>query len=168
VFGSDEVNWLGIYLQQGPGEEGLAPESYQLSFSSYTTEMDDYFLHQSGERSKSAKRPERKIPPRMRALIRNMENTASPGFTAAAELLLELNITERKKFEAALRKHEKSALLRRTIDANKVYIEIRDETDVSADARTASDLAEASQKPAVLLVLKSRMVSVKTWTTANP
>src|SRR6185312_11017060 len=53
VFGTDEVNWLGIYLQQGPGEESLAPESYRLSFSSYTTEMDDYFLHQSGERSKS-------------------------------------------------------------------------------------------------------------------
>jgi hypothetical protein len=75
VFGTDEVDWLGIYLQQGPGEESLAPESYQLTFSSYTTEMDDYFLHQSGERSKPAKRPERQIPPRMRALIRDMEDS---------------------------------------------------------------------------------------------
>jgi hypothetical protein len=130
--------------------------------------MDDYFLHQSGERSKSAKRPERQIPPRMRALIRDMENTASPGFTAAAELLLELSIAERKKFETALRKHENSPFPRRTIDANKVYIEIRDETDVEADARTASDLAVASQKAAVLLVLKPRVVSVRSWTTANP
>ena len=168
VFGTDEVNWLGIYLQQGPGEESLAPESYQLSFSSYTTEMDDYFLHQSGERSKSAKRPERQITPRMRALIMDMENTCSPGFTAATELILELSIAERKKLEAALRKHEKSASPSRTIDANKVYIEIRDESDVSEDARTAFDLAAASQKPAVLLVLKPRLVSVKTCTTANP
>lgn len=47
-------------------------------------------------------------------------------------------------------------------------IEIRDESDVSADVRTAVDLAAASQKPAVLLALKPRRVSVKTWTTANP
>jgi hypothetical protein len=168
VFGTDEVNWLGIYLLQGPGEESLAPESYQLSFSSYTTEMDDYFLHQSGERSKPAKRPERQIPPRMRALIRDMEDTASPGFTAATELLLDLTIAERKKFEAALCKHEKSALPARAIDAKKVYIEIRDETDVPTAARTASDLATAMQKPAVVLVLKPRVVSVRSWNTANP
>lgn len=168
VFGTDEVNWLGIYLQQGPGEESLAPESYQLSFSSYTTEMDDYFLHQSGERSKPAKRPERQIPPRMRALIRDMEDTASPGFTTATELLLDLTITERKKFEAALRKHEKSALPARTIDAKRAFIEIHDETDVPGAARTASDLAGAMQKPAVVLVLKHRVVSVRSWNTADP
>ena len=168
VFGTDEVNWLGIYLQQGPGEENLAPESYQLTFSSYTTEMDDYFLHQSGERTKPAKRPERQIPPRMRALIRNMEDTASPGFTAATELLLGLTIAERKKLETALRKHEKSALPARTIDAKKVYIEIRDETDVPANARRATDLATAMQKPAVVLVLKPRVVSVRSWTAENP
>ena len=168
VFGTDEVNWLGIYLQQGPGEESLAPESYQLSFSSYTTEMDDYFLHQSGERSKPAKRPERQIPPRMRALIRDMEDTASPGFTAATELLLDLTITERKKFEAVLRKHEKSSLPARTIDTKKVYIEIRDEIDMPATARMASDLARAMQKPVVVLVLKPRVVSVRSWNTANP
>jgi hypothetical protein len=168
VFGTDEVNWLGIYLQQGPGEENLAPESYQLSFSSYTTEMDDYFLHQSGEKSKPAKRPTRQIPPRMRALIRNMEDTASPGFTAATELLLDLTIAERKKFEAVLRKHEKSALQVRTIDTKKVHIEIRDETDIPATARTASDLATAMQKPAVVLALKPRVISVRRWNTANP
>jgi hypothetical protein len=56
-----------------------------------------------------------------------------------------------KKFEAGLRKHEKSALPARTIDAKKVYIEIRDETDVPAAAQTASDLATAMQKPAVVL-----------------
>jgi hypothetical protein len=168
VFGTDEVNWLGIYLQQGPGEESLAPQSYQLSFSSYTTEMDDYFLHQSGERSKPAKRPERQIPPRMRALIRDMEHTASPGFTAATELLLDLTIAERKKFEAALRKHEKSALPERTINAKKVFIEIRTETHVSANAQRATDLATAMQKPAVVLALKPRVVSVRSWTAENP
>lgn len=168
VFGADEVNWLGIYLQQGPGEESLAPESYQLSFSSYTTEMDDYFLHQSGERSKAAKRPERQIPPRMRALIRDVENAASPGFTAVTELLLDLTIAERKKFEAALRKHEKLALPARVIDAKTVYIEICGETDVPAAARTASELATAMQKPAVVLVLKPGSVSVRSWNTANP
>jgi hypothetical protein len=168
VFGTDEVNWLGIYLQQGPGEESLAPESYQLSFSSYTTEMDDYFLHQSGERSKPSKRPERQIPPRMRALIRDMEGTASPGYTAATELLLDLTIAERKKFEAALRKHEKSALPARTIDAKKVYIEIRDDTDDPTAATTASDLATTMQKPAIVLGLTPRAVSVRSWTIAKP
>jgi hypothetical protein len=130
--------------------------------------MDDYFLHQSGERTKPAKRPERQIPPRMRALIRDMEDIASPGFTAAAELLLDLTISERKKFEAALRKHEKSALPVRTVDAKKVYIEIRDENGVPAAARMASELATATQKPTVVLVLKPRVVSVRSWNTANP
>ena len=97
-----------------------------------------------------------------------MEDTASPGFTAATELLLDLTIAERKKFEAALRKHEKSAFPARTIDAKKVYIEIRDETDVQAAARTPIDLATAMQKPAVVLALKPRVVSVRSWDTANP
>lgn len=95
------------------------------------------------------------------------QDTASPGFTAATELLLDLTIAERKKFEAALRKHEKSALPARTIDAKRVYIEIRDETDVPTAAGTASDLATAMQKPAVVLVLKPRVVSVRSWNTAN-
>jgi hypothetical protein len=81
---------------------------------------------------------------------------------------LDLTIAERKKFETALRKHEKSALPARSIDARKVYIEIRAETDVPANARSATDLATAMQKPAVVLVLKPREVSVRSWTAANP
>lgn len=104
----------------------------------------------------------------MRALILDMEDTASPGFTVATELLLGLTIAERKKFEAALRKHEKSVLPARTIDAKKVYIEVRDGNDLLAIARTASDLATAIQKPVVVLVLKPQVVSVRSWTTANP
>jgi hypothetical protein len=104
----------------------------------------------------------------MRALIREIEDAASLGFTAATELLLDLTIAERKKFEAALRKHEKLSLPVRTIDAKKVYIEIRDETDVPAAARTVSVLATAMQKQAVVLVLKPRLVSVQSWNTANP
>lgn len=38
IFGTDEVNWLGIYLKQGPGEESYVPDSYRLTFSSYTTD----------------------------------------------------------------------------------------------------------------------------------
>jgi hypothetical protein len=73
-----------------------------------------------------------------------------------------------QKVETALRKHEKSALPARSIDARKVYIEIRAETDVPANARSATDLATAMQKPAVVLVLKPREVSVRSWTAANP
>jgi hypothetical protein len=54
------------------------------------------------------------------------------------------------------------------IDAKKVYIEIRDETHVPEPARTASDLATTMQKPAVVLVLKPRLVHVRSWDTANP
>jgi hypothetical protein len=168
IFGSDEVNWLGIYLKQGPGEENYATESHRLTFSSYTTDMDDYFLHQSGERSKPAKRPEQEIPLRTRILIRELEDTGSPGFTLVTELLLDLTFAERKRFESVLRKHEKSTLPVRTMEAVKVYIEIRDETNVDPDAKTATTLAVEMQKPTLVLYLKSRTFSVQRWSSAKP
>jgi hypothetical protein len=80
-----------------------------------------------------------------------MEEAASPGFTKVTELLLDLTFAERKKIESVLRKHEKSALSVRTMEAVKVYIEIRDETDDEQDAGMATTLAAATQKPTIVL-----------------
>lgn len=168
IFGTDEVNWLGIYLKQGPGEESYLPDSYRLTYSTYTTDMDDYFLHQSGERSKPAKRPEQEIPSRMRALIRDIEETGSQGFTVATELLLDLTFAERKQFESLLRKHEKSTQPVRLMDAEKVHIEIRDEATPEPDAKPAAALAAALQGPVVVLYLKSGAISVQRWEATKP
>ena len=68
-----------------------------------------------------------------------------------------------------LRKHEKAALPVRMMEAEKVYIEIRDEANGETGAQTATALAATMQKPAVVLYLKKgRTLSVQSWASANP
>jgi hypothetical protein len=168
IFGTDEVNWLGIYLKQGPSDVKYAPESYQLTFSSYTTEMDDYFFYRSGERSKPATRPRQEIPSAMECLIRDIEATATPGYTAVTELLLDLTFSERRKLAALLRKNEKYPLPLRSLDGSRVYVELRSGRSTSESEQRASNLANEMGKPAVVLDLKTQSISVDGWAAATP
>jgi hypothetical protein len=94
IFGTDEINWLGIYIKQGPRDVRQIPESYRLTFTSYTTDMDDYFLYRAGQRPKAAPRPKQEMPGPMEQLIHDIERTAALGFTAVTELLLDLTFRE--------------------------------------------------------------------------
>jgi hypothetical protein len=168
IFGADEVNWLGIYIKQGPSDVRQAPESYRLTFTSYTTEMDDYFLYRAGQRSKAAPRPKQEIPGPMEQLIHDTERTATLGFTAVTELLLDLTFRERRKFAALLRKHEKTSISVRLFETPHLSIEILSDSGHRECSDRALALASASKKPAVTLSLRSRSISSISWSFAAP
>ena len=168
IFGTDEVNWLGIYIKQGPSDVKQTPESYRLTFTSYTTEMDDYFLYRAGQRSKAAPRPEQEIPGPMEGVIQAIEKSATRGFTAVTELLLDLTITERRKLSALLRKHEKTSIPVRLFETPHLSIEVLSNSGYSECSDRAVALANASKKPAVTLALKPRSSSVIAWSFAAP
>jgi hypothetical protein len=168
IFGNDEVNWLGIYIKQGPNDVKQTPESYRLTFTSYTTDMDDYFLYRAGQRSKAAPRPKQEIPGSMEQLIHDIERTATLGFTGVTELLLDLTFRERRKFAALLRKHEKASIPVRLFETPNLSIEVLSNSGHRECSDRALALANATKKPAVTLSLKPTSISVIAWSFAAP
>jgi hypothetical protein len=168
IFGTDEVNWLGIYIKQGPSDVKQTPESYRLTFTSYTTDMDDYFLYRAGQRSKAAPRPEQEIPGQMKRLIHDIEGTDTLGFTAVTELLLDLTFRERRKFAAHLKKHEKTSIPVRSFETPHLSIEVLLNSGNSECSDRALALASTTKKPSVTLSLKSKSISVIAWSFAAP
>jgi len=79
--GTDELNWLAIYLKEGP-KLLKVPEGYSnMSFTSYTDDFDAFFLYQGGFRTHPASRPAQSIPAPVRELLSAAENSGIPGFT---------------------------------------------------------------------------------------
>lgn len=100
----DEVNWLGIYLKEGP-DRLTTPGGFQfLTFTTYTTDFDEYFLFKMGQRSKPVARPAQWMPKEMSALIDQMEKLGKWGYTAGTNALLDLTFRERKELGKALRR----------------------------------------------------------------
>ena len=168
IFGNDEVNWLGIYIKQGPSDVKRAPESYRLTFTSYTTDLDDYFLYRAGQRSKAAPRPKQEVPGPMEVLIDDIEMTAMVGFTAVTESLLDLTFRERRKFAALLKKHEKTSMPFRSFETPQVTIELLSNGTDGECSDRARALATANKIPAVVLSLKAKSLSVIAWSIAAP
>jgi hypothetical protein len=105
--GTDELNWLAIYLKEGP-KLLKVPEGYSnMSFTSYTDDFDAFFLYQGGFRTQPASRPAQSIPASVRELLSATENSGIPGFTMVTESLLDLNFEEREQLAQQLRQMSK-------------------------------------------------------------
>lgn len=95
--GMDELNWLAIYLAEGPKRIAV-PEGYDnLFFTSYTDDFDAYFDYQGGLRTQPASRPSQPIPRPLRELLDVVESTGTHGFTAVTEAFLDLTFEEREQ-----------------------------------------------------------------------
>lgn len=105
--GTDELNWLAIYLKEGPKLLKL-PDGYStMSFTSFTDDLDAFFLYQGGFRTQPANRPEQPIPTPVRELLSATENSEILGFTMVTESLLDLNFDEREHLAQKLRQISK-------------------------------------------------------------
>ncbi len=102
--GPDELNWLAIYLREGPKLLRVPAGFDRVTFTSYTDEFDAYFHYLGGFRTKPAERPTQPIPAPFRALLMAIETSGIQGFTAPAELLLNLASEERDKLAQELQK----------------------------------------------------------------
>jgi hypothetical protein len=111
----DEINWLAVYLREGL-KPPKAPEGNDvLMFQSYTDAFDAYFLHKHGDRTRQEPRPMQEIPTLMGKLLDAIENSALPGFTEAAEFILDCTFEQRRQLSQAM---DKLALLSRRSQAS--------------------------------------------------
>lgn len=100
--GMDELNWLAVYLKEGPALVQVPEQFTALCFTSYTEDLDAFFLYQGGFRSKPADPPTQMLPTALRELLVGMQAAGIEGFTAPSELLLDLNFEERLQFAEML------------------------------------------------------------------
>jgi hypothetical protein len=108
--GSDELNWLAVYLKEGPEFLRVPQDFMMMMFGTYTDDIDAYFYYRGGFRTKPAARPTQPIPEPLRGLLAAIETTGTQGYTAAGEILLDLSFKERERFAQELRKEATRSL----------------------------------------------------------
>jgi hypothetical protein len=100
--GKDELNWLAVYLKEGP-KMPVVPSGYTgLSFTSYTDDFDAYFLYTEGSRTIQAPRPSQPLPQPMDRLCDAILGEGADNFTELGESLLDLTFDERRQFAQML------------------------------------------------------------------
>jgi hypothetical protein len=100
--GRDELNWLAIYLKEGP-KPPSAPIGYDFqSFTSYTDDFDGYFLYKEGTRTIPAPRPTQALPEPMSQVLDALSAKRQHGFTEPCEHLLDLSFDDRRHFAQLL------------------------------------------------------------------
>ncbi|HEY4838827.1 MAG TPA: hypothetical protein VIH72_09475 [Candidatus Acidoferrales bacterium] len=116
---TDELNWLAIYLKEGP-KFLRVPEGFtNATFTSYTDDLDAYFYHQGGFRGKPAERPAQPIPSPLREILSSLVSRKVQGFSNVGEMLLDLTFDERSDLAATL----KQRLVRPQADQNSVVFD---------------------------------------------
>ena len=100
--GKDELNWLGVYLAEGPARLSVPGAFTDLTFTSYTDSFDAYFLYKEGQRTIPATRPSQPLPTPMDSLCDHLATERPFGFTECCECLLDLNFGERTQFAQKL------------------------------------------------------------------
>jgi hypothetical protein len=100
--GKDELNWLAVYLKEGPARPSVPGDFTDLSFTSYTDDFDAFFLYKEGARTIPAPRPAQPVPRPLDTLLDRLTQEGMHGFTEPGELLLNMNFDERRRFAQCL------------------------------------------------------------------
>jgi hypothetical protein len=148
VHGHDELNWLGVYLAEGPQLLEVPRGFGELSFTSYLTEFDSYYLYEMGERTKPAKRPAQYMPKDMISLLEALEVVGGYGYAAVGEALLSLGFKDRDELAAGISRAV-SRLRTRTrqsemLSFSSLLIELRPFVSSFEDCRKAAASLRAS------------------------
>ena len=97
---ADELDWFGHYLTEGLYFEEY-PTDVPIGLLSYTTEFDDYYLYEQGQRSTPAPKPRQPMPEYMRQLLAELEEQYPPGYLTGALILLDMSGEGREEFARA-------------------------------------------------------------------
>lgn len=165
--GTDELNWVAVYLKEGPQLLRVPQGFNEMSFTSYTDDVDAYFLYQGGFRTKPAERPAQPIPERLHRLLSTLESSGLHGFTEPCELLLDLDFKDRDRFtrslagmESAVRKDTKPL----KFEADDVSIEVYPARHALDDRHSGPGGTRTPDKKRLLLALDlSADWSVADW-----
>lgn len=169
ITAQSELDWLGYYLAEGP-KALKVPDGYDyMMLETYTTQFDDFYLYEQGERTKPAPRPSQFCPPEMETLLCGLEQLHGYGYTAAAEAMLSLPFEERKLF--ALRAREFSFHARRgspkedTFEGEDVIVVLTPQPATTQDCNLlARSVAENKGKTTVVLeISRGDPTKVTAW-----
>jgi hypothetical protein len=160
ISAQSEIDWLGIYIAEGPKLLSLPPEYDTMNLTTYTTEFDDFYLYEQGERSTPANRPAQFIPDEMMVLLRSLEDIENCEYTATSESFLSLDLEERRRFAEELRefiaepKKGKPRAEEIQFLGNETVVIIRSSAADRRDLETiATSAANANGRTAIVLVL---------------
>jgi hypothetical protein len=159
----DEVNWLGIYLKEGP-ERLQPPADFQLlTFTTYTTDFDDYFLFKMGQRSKPVACPVQWMPKEMSALIAQIEKTNTCGYTKVTNALLDLTHSERKELGKMLRWLAKPRNSDKVLEGTRTTVRLVVGQSIAACELLARQVSASSRKTAVVLSFAPNSRDLESW-----
>ncbi len=164
----DEVNWLGIYLKEGPEQLMPATDFQFLTFTTYTTDFDDYFLSQMGQRSKPAARPAPWMPKEMASLISQIEATNTWGYTRVTNALLDLTHSERKELGKLLRRRHKLPAVELQLEGTRTIITLTGGRSDTAWEEQAREAATSCRKTSVVLAFAAGSGKLEGWGVARP
>lgn len=88
IVAADELDWLGCYLEKGLGFE-LGEADWTLLDTTFTEDIDAYFMYEYGSREVAAPKPEQPLPTPLREIIEEVEYAQSNGFYKITEVLLD-------------------------------------------------------------------------------
>jgi hypothetical protein len=95
----DELDWLGYYFHEGLYFEDISKSGIdKFQLLSYTTDMDDYFMYQTGERITPAPKPHQPMPELFKQIILELEDKHPIGYSEVVGILLDMNSQTRKRF----------------------------------------------------------------------
>ena len=89
LFTMSELDWFGKYLDDGLVVKGAPNGATRINVASYTTEIDEWYRHQSGERTTYTEKPQQKLPTSLRNILTRLDASKSPSRLAAAQRLLD-------------------------------------------------------------------------------
>jgi len=95
----DELDWLGYYFLEGLYFEDVSKSGVdRFQLLSYTTAMDDYFMHQTGERITPAPKPHQQMPELFKQIVLELEEKHPIGYSKIVCILLDMDSKTRKEF----------------------------------------------------------------------
>jgi hypothetical protein len=158
IVAQSELDWLGYYLAEGP-QLLAVPEGYDnMMLQTYTTEFDDFYLYEQGEKTVAAPRPSQFCPAELMNVLSCIEATATHGSSAVSEALLNLTFDERKLLASHIRQLSghggKAGPEQIEFVGQRTVVILRASTnDTEPCTSLAQSVAEKKGKTTVVLVL---------------
>jgi hypothetical protein len=162
----DELNWLAVYLKDGPKIPKAAEGDDFLIFRSYTDAFDAYFLHKQGDRTKAEKRPSQEIPDGVRWLLDSIEGSGLTRFTEAAEFILDFPLEQRQELDRAMNRIGLPSVAKASVPCATIECDGRAIVLLSSaeDSREPKATAHRVKKQTLLLSFDpSTGCSVRAW-----
>lgn len=169
IVAQSELDWLGYYLVEGP-KLLVVPEGYNnLALQTYTTDFDDFYLYEQGERTVPAPRPSQFCPREVSEILASLEQLDGYCYSGAGEAVLSLNFEERETLAQGVREitgvSRGMGSMEREVIGEEAVVVLRTGEKAKEDLDSlARSIAETKGKTAVVLALSSgKPWSVAAW-----